>query len=177
MKPQDIDVSKLKTGDVFLQRTGFIRYRPITWFAWLIRVFTKSYYNHTSECIMIDRKPYMVESLWKWVTLRSWDMWLKVDMPRDMARLRMDWFELVTDSDEEYKYIDKALAEVTKGYDFKGIVKMFLYIITGKRNQDWLTSETEWWCSEFTAYMKDLDWRQRYMPKDFLNDRFTILAK
>lgn len=70
-------------------------------------------------------------------------------------------------------YINKALKELNKKYDYFGIVwDMLLYTTIGKRrDRSKAASETRRWCSEFNAWMKDLPGWQKYMPKDFSKNK------
>jgi len=170
MRPQDIDISLLKTGDVFLQHTEFSLRSPTTWFAYWIREVTKSKRNHTSECIIIEWKPYMIESLVHWVSLRTRDDWLKVKVKRDFKRLRYS----KKFYDNEKDYLIRWLQELDKTYDWHWILRMFIFQINGDWNTWGITSESEWRCSEFTAYMKNLPWREHYSPKDFENNKDFI---
>ena len=172
MKPSGIDISQLKTGDVFLQNTHFKLHKPLTWFSYIIRKVTKSYWNHTSECLILDGKPYMIESLSGWITLRERKD--RVDEPyeRDIAWLRYnDKFY-----DNEKDCCIKALMELDKEYDKIWVSKMWLWVLLWRWNEWKTTSESQRWCSEYTAYMKNIKWRQLYMPWDFIkNKNFTIL--
>ena len=174
MKPSEISTKQIKTWDVFLQNTKFRRYKPLTWFSAIIRKVTWSYWNHSSECLILDGKPYMIESLSWWITLREWKD--RVDEPyeRDIMRLRYDkpFYE------SERDYCIKALMELDKKYDRLGVFKMWIYVLFWRWNKSSTTSESQRWCSEYTAYMKGIEWRPFYMPWDFAkNDDFTILWK
>lgn len=172
MKPIDIPVSQLKTGDVFLQHTKFVWYKPLTWFSALIRKFTKSRWNHTSECLIINWEAYMIESLASGITLRTRKDWVDEPYERDMMWQRYNKPFYTNEKD----YIIHCLMELDKKYDWMGIVKMTIYLFFGRWNQGETTSESQWRCSEYTAYNKWLEWRPRYMPRDFANNEdFTIL--
>lgn len=164
----DIDTSKVKTGDIFLQNTELIWFRPLTWFSWMIRKATRSVYNHTSEALWINWELYMIESLWSGITLRKRYTWVNTKIAKKVSHIRMHWFEAKFDIEE---YTHKALLQMDKKYDFAGIPKLFIMIVFGYwKNISEEKSEECLRCSEFTAWMKDLDWRQRYLPRDFVSN-------
>ena len=43
-----LDLTKLQVGDIILVHTPFNLWQPLTWLSWLIRFFTKDYYNHAA---------------------------------------------------------------------------------------------------------------------------------
>lgn len=70
---------------------------------------------------------------------------------------------------EHDKYQIKALRELDKQYDVIWLLRdMLLFTVTWlwKEKTD-SESKRAWRCSEFNAYMKNLDWWKRFMPKDF----------
>ena len=158
-----IEKHKLKTGDVVLQHTRSYIYKPNTWSCWIIRKLTKSYWNHSGEILSLDGEIYVIESLWGWITLTARSEYIKHDI--EYKILRMKWFEKLFDIN---KYKIKALMQLDKRYDYIGILKLFLLICFGYRTQpNKKISENTWRCSEFNAWMKDINWRQSWLPWDF----------
>ena len=173
IRPSSIDTKKLMTWDVVLQHTESAIYKPSTWSSWAIRKLTKSKYNHTWEVLIVEDSIYVIESLWGWITLRPWEKFAIDD--KFIKLYRMDGF------DQKYNpkdYTIKALKQLDKKYDFLGIVKLFMFICFWYwNNPNREIAESSRRCSEFTAWMKDLDGRQRYMPKDFEDHiGFTLIT-
>ena len=166
--PSSIDINKVQTWDVFLQYTNFYRDNPLTRFSWIIRKTTKSVYNHTSEAVWTESWLYMIESLGDWITLRTWEVWANTKVKKKVSHLRMHNFDSTFDVDT---YTNKALMQLDKKYDFRGIPKLFLMIVFGYwKNISEEKSEKCLRCSEFTAWMKELPGRQKYLPRDFENN-------
>jgi len=163
----------MRTWDLILQHTKSYWYKPNTWSCWIIRKVTSSYWNHSGEILELDNEIYVIESLWGWIALTPRSEYIKYDI--EYKILRMKWFENKFDL-SAYKI--KALMQLDKRYDYLGILKLFLLICFWYRTQpNKQVSQKSWWCSEFNARMKDLSWRQSYLPKDFdeNNDFETII--
>jgi len=169
IRPYLINTKDLQTWDVILQHTETHWYRPSTWSSWVIRELTWSNYNHSGEILIIDEDIYVIESLGWWITLKRWEEFTSPD--KYIRHLRMKWFR---DTYHEKDYIIKALKQLDKPYDFMWIFKLFIYICFWRWDSPTKQiSEDNWRCSEYNAWMKDLDWWQRFMPKDFLeHDKF-----
>lgn len=166
--PAHIDIKKLRTWDVILHHDIMSRLNPSTWPYWIIRKLTNSNYNHSSEIIILDGEIYLIESLRKWVTLTKYYDWLeKCKNTQKVTVLR--YRKQSKFNDERYKI--KWLRELDKHYDRVWLLKdMALYVLFGYRKErDEEKSKRAWRCSEFNAYMKDLNGRQKFRPGDFTN--------
>jgi len=164
MIPSNVDTSILKTWDIILHHTPFCWYRPSTWITLGIRKFTKSYWNHSSEILIIDDVIYNIESLRGWITLSKWSDLVKQNVKIKVLRHK----ESIWNKD---KYIIKWLKQLDKKYDYTGILKILIMLCFGWWNNPAKSiSEKTRWCSEFNAWMKDLDWRQYWVPWDFDNN-------
>lgn len=162
IRPSQFDTSLLKTGDIILQKTDLKLTDPVTRFSWVIRKVTRSPWNHSSDILIIDGQIYVIESLGAGITLRT-----RSEFNKDNKRLkhvRMRDFDKFDDKD----YKIKTLMQLDKKYDFIGVVKLFLRICFGWRNNPAKAeSEKKFWCSEFNAWAKDLPHWQTRLPKDF----------
>jgi hypothetical protein len=67
--------------------------------------------------------------------------------------------------------------QLDKRYDYFGIWKIFIYLSTWYRvNPTSRASQSKRWCSEFNAWMKNIEWRQSYFPWDFdWNNEFETI--
>lgn len=167
-----LDVSKLETGDVVLQHTVSYLLKPSTRAAWVIRKVTKSKWNHSGEIFMLGEDIYVLESIWGGITLTPWSEFIKQDAFVKIIRLK-DFKSKFNKKD----YLIKGLRQLDKRYDYFGILKIFVYICTGRwDNISKRRSMTKWRCSEFNAWMKDIRWRQSRFPWDFDdNDDFETI--
>ena len=172
IKSLNINTNILRTWDVVLQYTVSYLYKPSTRAAWVIRKTTKSKWNHSGEIFILNGDICVLESIWGWITLTPWSEFIKQDAFVKVIRLK--GFEKKFNKKD---YLIKGLTQLDKRYDYFGILKIFIFICTGKRdNISKRRSMTKWRCSEFNAWMKDLSWRQSYFPKDFdNNDEFINL--
>jgi len=166
IRPSKVNIKSLKTGDVVIQHTQSFFFKPLTWSSYIIRLMTKSKWNHSGEVFILGEDIYILESIWGGITLTPWSEFIKQDAFIKIIRLK--GFE---NKFNKKDYLIKGLRQLDKRYDYWGILKIFIYICTGKRdNISKRRSMTRRWCSEFNAWMKDLDWRQFYFPKDFDNN-------
>ena len=163
IRPSQLDTNLLKTGDIILQNTCFSLTNPVTWFSWIIRKVTRSQRNHSSDILIIDEQIYVIESLWAGIVIRKRSQFNKDN--KLIKQVRMKGFEQKFDQN---KYKIKALMQLDKKYDFIGVVRLFLRICFGWRNNPAKAeSEKKFWCSEFNAWCKDLPHWQTWLPKDF----------
>ena len=166
--PSTIHKANVNTWDVFLQYTDFYWNKPVTWFSWLIRKFTKSVYNHTSEALWISGRLYMIESISPGITIRDRETWANTKVKKTVKHIRMHDFDSNFNTEE---YTLRAMLQLDKKYDVRGIPKLFLMIVFGYwKNISEEKSKECLWCSEFTALMKELPGRQKYLPRDFDNN-------
>ena len=168
-----INTSKLRTWDIILQSTVCYYHKPFTWSAWFIRKTTKNKRNHSGEIFVLNDNIYVLESIWGWITLTPWSKFKKQDALVKVIRLK-DFENKFNKKD----YLIKGLMQLDKRYDYFGIWKIFIYLSTGYRvNPTSRASQSKRWCSEFNAWMKNIEWRQSYFPWDFdwNNDFETII--
>lgn len=66
---------QLKTGDIILVRNHTVLWNPISWIGALIRLFTRSPWNHAAMVVEIWGQKYVVESMTRGVTVRPVAVW------------------------------------------------------------------------------------------------------
>lgn len=164
--PSQIDINKLKTWDVLLHHDITKRYKPSTWIYGLIRWVTGSDYNHSWEILIINGEVYTIESLWSGMTLTKYET--LVEKSKDMKLVKALRYKHQDQFDQD-DYKDKALSELYKDYDKIWLFwDMALYVLFGWwQDRDEEKSKRARWCSEFNAYMKDINGWQKFSPGDF----------
>lgn len=165
--PSKINKDALKTGDVIVHsdKTSFLN--PKTWASYLVQRVTNSPFNHTSEILVIDGVVWVVEALLSGMYLRTFDDFVKDHMEGKKVLVMRYKYQ---GKFEEDKYIDKALMELYKEYDFFGLGTQLIWYL-----MFWIRTEKceeqakrAWRCSEFNGYMKEVIGRQKFVPKDFV---------
>jgi hypothetical protein len=169
---KDIDISSLRNWDIILQYTSFHFLKPLTWFSSSIRYLTKSIVNHTSNVVSDNWELYIYHALWWWVSKEKVSDRIKKPYDRKVVVLRRK------KPVDDISYIAKNKYEYWKPYDFAWILKILLYILTWKwKDISDKCSQKSRWCSEFTARCLWMEWRQKYLPRDFLNEEEFIVVR
>ena len=168
-KAYHLKKNRLDSWDVLLHH-DCLSINPMSRLACVIRNITGSFYNHTSEVLVLDDGIYFIESLRNWVTINKFDEWYE----RNKYRKKIVVLRYVNQKQFDTKdYIIKALKELDKKYDIIWLSwDMLLYCLFWRRSNKTIEqSKKRRRCSEFNAYMKNINGWDKYMPKDFLYNK------
>lgn len=131
--------------------------RPITFLAWGIRKFAKTYYNHASFLITIDKQQFIVESDMYGVVLTPFKDWIRE--------------QRVTVYKVPKVYRQKAMSKVgNTDYDYASLLfYQLINTITGKYYgyTDERKAAEKFYCYEFLAWVLRIPKWYKILPNDF----------
>lgn len=136
----------LKTGDIVLVHTPFNWKRPLTILSHLIRLFTKSFWNHAASIVEIWGINYIVESDINGVTILPYKDWVK--------NQTITVFRVPFVNKKEFSVRSMSKVGFVK-YDFKGLLFYGpISLITNKwyGKSDERKAAKRFFCSEKVAW-------------------------
>lgn len=159
----------LKTGDVLLcSGKGFM--------SSAIRFFTGSFITHTAQVIRIYDKKYIIDAQKDGINVRPINDWQK------KYNYCFFIFRNIDPAFDKYKFSAKALSKsgITP-YDYPSLIYQIYYQITKKwigRTKE--KAEKRMYCSEYTAWLLDMDEYWEKSPEDiyelmFLRKDYELL--
>lgn len=140
-----------------------LSWHPITWFSFIIRVFTSSRWNHNALEVTTSDGVFILESISQGVKYTPYTEWVKhghrIVLPLTVPSPEVD--------------LPRLQQLVGQPYGFKDIMRIILFLI---RNR-WLGQDYSWQnvgyqndgyiCSEIVAELLGLDLNVLYVPGDF----------
>lgn len=158
----NLDLSRLKVGDVILVHTYFKPFQPVSWLAWFIRFFQRNYWNHAAIIDITDNGSVLiVQALAKGIEASFFKDHI---IGKEIQILRLN-----SDYSDNPLFIESVRNRIIKGigvkYDYAGCLIFQLFHQIGEMiNPDsnlWLGKKgskaaNRFYCSEFVAWCLDL---------------------
>lgn len=165
---------KFKTGLIFSTFNKPNIERPMSLISSVIRFFTKGKYTHTATAIFIFDKPFVIESDYRGV----------IPVPFDEWKQNRAWIHVfdpcaLETKEEEENFIKKAMSKSGRQYDFKSIWWQLKYQVTGKYEgeEDWDKADDNFICSEYVAWLYNLEGWWKASPINVWKNRFNNFPK
>jgi chorismate mutase len=149
--------SKLRTGDVFLEKTKFNNKRPMSWLSFAVRKIGGIEYNHAREIINENGQIYAVEAVNPVVRKTPWiDIIHDPEIEKVLILRAKDY-----DKINQAKYIYEAKALIGLPYDKPALLFHQLVQQLSKRLKlsIWIGRIKKkamgmWYCFEIVAYLR-----------------------
>jgi len=136
-------------------------YQPVSYLSVLIRLFTKSYWNHTAVGVVLGDTRLVhcvLDANQNGVVLEPWDIWVK--------KYGSKKYE-ITPSNKEINESD-LLKYVGRGYDFLSVfIWQPIYILTGKwLGKTGIDASDKTYCTEIYSFVHGLKDPERITTGD-----------
>lgn len=135
-------------GKIYLvhRHSPFVWHKLIRYVSWAIRIFTKSYYSHTTLCFEWYSEKYIFESDGGIVRCMRYDSWCKD------AIVCIENIDLL-ESNKKHLFL-VALNQLGKGYDNKGtLIDQLIFQVSGRwTGHTGSYAKDKFYCSEYVAY-------------------------
>jgi hypothetical protein len=142
-------IADFKTGDIILFHTPLVWYKPMSWLSALIRLFTKSYYNHVGVVVCNWGVPFLNEAIEIGVT----PIMLSERINGSDIRVIRPKSPIM----DEKTFAMQANSKLGRtGYDFKGLLfYQLIYQLTGHwlGHTDAGHADRRMYCAEYGAWM------------------------
>jgi hypothetical protein len=143
----------VEAGDVILYHTGF-SYKPVSWLALLIRLFTKSYWNHAGLVVQIEGRLFISEALGGGVRVRP----LSYYLDRRFCKIKLLKLKAFHEPGALPEITARAFDKLGCKYDIKNLFDHLWKAITGGKWTGYTENHAAgaMVCSEYVAYCYSL---------------------
>ena len=133
-------------------------YQPISYLSVLIRLFTKSYWNHTAVGVVLNGHDWVLDANQNGVVLDPWDVWINKYGVKKYA---------ITPSNKEIE-TGALLKYVGRPYDFLSVfIWQPIYILTGKwLGKTGIDASEKTYCTEIYSFVHGLKDPERITTGD-----------
>lgn len=148
-----------------------LSFKPLTWFSFIIRIFTSSRWNHNALEITTPEGIFILESIGKGVIWTPYKKWLvkatRIVLPMELENKEVD--------------IMPILGKIGMPYGKMDIVRIIIYLIRNRwlgHNYAWEPISYEqkgYICSEVVSELLGLDPKELRVPGDF--EHLPLLKK
>ena len=174
---EQLDLSKLKTGDVVLLYTEAKLFKPSSWVAPLIRKIAKCDYNHAGIIISNWNKPFLNEAIGEGIIGRP----VMYQLNHHKVKILRSKNHSPKSYDEEKDFANRANEKLGTKYDF---ISLLLFLVLYQLTTLWIGRKREkvskkMYCYEYVAYCFPKLFLEfwKILPNDFLTEEFEEIYK